>query len=271
MRIVLFTKQGFESQELFKYIYANVVSEFDDVYIIAVKQKKNKNILSKLHRVKKKIEILGILGLLEVITSIPISIYFNKKNDKIISNLFNKLESPNISIKAEQAIYVESVNGKSAEKAIFNLKPDILIQAGAGILKKNIFTIPKICTLNIHHGIAPLIKGMSSINWALLENIQEWIGATLHEIDEGIDTGKVLAYAPIEQLTPYEGYPSLFVRATEKITKELIVALHRLNTGERWELQIPESQHIYKSTFSGWRFLFLEIKLYLRKIHCRNK
>ncbi|MBV8232444.1 MAG: hypothetical protein JO329_20880 [Planctomycetaceae bacterium] len=46
----------------------------------------------------------------------------------------------------------------------------------------------KIGTLNLHHGIAPSIRGMNSIYWALWEGRPEWIGSTVHFIDKGIDT-----------------------------------------------------------------------------------
>jgi methionyl-tRNA formyltransferase len=89
-------------------------------------------------------------------------------------------------------INVKDVNGFDTEKVIRDLKPDILIQCGAGILKENIFSIPKIGTLNVHHGIAPELRGISSTFWAMYYGLLEFIGTTVHFIDKTLDTGTVI-------------------------------------------------------------------------------
>lgn len=89
-------------------------------------------------------------------------------------------------------IYVKDVNGSETEKIIRSLKPDILVQCGAGILKENIFSIPRIGTLNVHHGIAPELRGVSSTFWAMYYGMLDYIGTTVHFIDKTLDTGVVI-------------------------------------------------------------------------------
>lgn len=89
-------------------------------------------------------------------------------------------------------IYVNSVNDDKTERIIRDLKPDLLFQCGAGILKSNIFSIPPLGTLNIHHGIAPEIRGISSTFWAMYYGMIDYIGATVHFIDKNLDTGVVI-------------------------------------------------------------------------------
>jgi hypothetical protein len=101
--------------------------------------------------------------------------------------------------------------------------------------------------------------------WALWESKREWIGATVHYIDEGIDTGPVLAYVPIETRYPGERFPSLYVRATKLGVERLIDALYRLAQGERWTIYPPQGEHVYRSEFSGWRLVLLEARLALRR------
>lgn len=91
-----------------------------------------------------------------------------------------------------ERIYVKDVNSVNTENIIRELKPDLLIQCGAGILKNNIFSIPKLGTLNVHHGIAPEIRGISSTFWAMYYGLNEFIGTTVHFIDENLDTGAVI-------------------------------------------------------------------------------
>jgi methionyl-tRNA formyltransferase len=86
----------------------------------------------------------------------------------------------------------QTINGEDAVKVIQQTQPDILIQAGAGILEPQIFTIPTRTTLNIHGAIAPKLRGGHSIFWSYYYGKPEWLGVTIHQIDSGIDTG--LAY-----------------------------------------------------------------------------
>src|SRR5437762_1370326 len=148
---------------------------------------------------------------------------------------------------------VHTVNGADAARTLRALQPDVIIQAGAGILRQHIFTLARLATLNLHHGIAPLIRGMCSIYWALWEDRPEWLGATVHRIDAGIDTGQALAYASVTPQTPGEGYPSLFVRATQGGVARLVEVLTRLEAGEQWCLTPPAPGSAYRSTISGWK------------------
>lgn len=88
--------------------------------------------------------------------------------------------------------FVDSVNGPESEALLKELKPDIILQAGAGILKKNIFSIAKRATINVHHGFAPEIRGVASTFWCLYYGLTDLIGVTCHEIDETLDTGAVI-------------------------------------------------------------------------------
>ena len=93
----------------------------------------------------------------------------------------------------------------------------------------------------------------------------------MHFIDEGIDTGPVLAYAPIEPRYPGERFPSLFVHAFQLGMERLVNALHRLARGERWTIPPPQGERVYRSDFSGWRLVLLEARLALRRFAARSK
>jgi methionyl-tRNA formyltransferase len=179
--------------------------------------------------------------------------------------MLRALPRPSVEPDAGAAVWVETVNGPDAVDAITKLAPDVLIQAGAGILRSRIFSIPRIGTLNVHHGIAPLIKGMASIDWALWKRRPEWLGATIHMIDEGIDMGAVLAYAPVSRERPGEGYAALYVRASERAVEKLIEVLERLERGEEWSVEPRPGPRVYRSSFSGWKHAALEIRLWLER------
>ncbi len=107
--------------------------------------------------------------------------------------------------------------------------------------------------------------------WALWKSKREWMGSTVHYIDEGIDTGPMLAYAPVELRYPGERFPSLYVRVTELGVERLVDALFRLARGERWAIDPPQGEHVYRSDFSGWRLVLLEARLALRRFAAGSK
>jgi len=96
---------------------------------------------------------------------------------------------------------VAKVNDQQSQEQIRRSAPDIIVQAGAGILKQEIFSLAKIATLNVHHGFAPEVRGMRSTFWCLYYGLVDIIGVTCHRIDAGLDTGEVMlqeryAYVP---------------------------------------------------------------------------
>jgi len=84
------------------------------------------------------------------------------------------------------------VNDDKSAAFLKNTKPDLIIQAGAGILKQNIFSLANIATINLHHGISPEIRGIDSTFWCLFFGIKDKIGVSCHFIDETLDTGAII-------------------------------------------------------------------------------
>lgn len=68
--------------------------------------------------------------------------------------------------------------------------PDLIIFTGGNILRKELLELPRLGVLNVHLGLLPEIRGMSSPEWSLLNGVP--VGVTLHYIDQGIDTGPIL-------------------------------------------------------------------------------
>jgi folate-dependent phosphoribosylglycinamide formyltransferase PurN len=267
MRIVFFTAAGFQTDELFCYLFAHVVARFTDVHIVAVcpQSDSGQALKTTLRRYARKIRRLGFLSSLEIATSYPLQIWLAGRDARQVHALLRQLPRPAVRLDLQRVQYVQTANGADAVRTLRALQPDIIMQAGAGILRRHIFTLAQLATLNLHHGIAPLIRGMHSIYWALWEDRPEWLGATVHRIDAGIDTGEVLAYAPVTPQTPGEGYPSLFVRATQEGVARLVEVLTRLEAGEQWCLPPPAPGSVYRSTVSGWKLFLLQYKLARRR------
>lgn len=72
-------------------------------------------------------------------------------------------------------------------------KPDVIVVAAYGkILPKEVLSIPGFGCLNIHGSILPRWRGASPVQNALLSGDRE-TGITIMLMDEGVDTGPILA------------------------------------------------------------------------------
>lgn len=58
------------------------------------------------------------------------------------------------------------------------------------IVPENVLSLPRVGVLNLHPAYLPYNRGWHTPSWALLENTP--IGATLHFMDVGVDTGDII-------------------------------------------------------------------------------
>ena len=86
---------------------------------------------------------------------------------------------------------VTSLSSPQALELVRELRPDFAIHAGAGLLRAEILRIPVFGTLNAHMGLLPRFRGMNVAEWAV--SLGEQPGCSVHFIDEGIDTGPIIA------------------------------------------------------------------------------
>ena len=77
--------------------------------------------------------------------------------------------------------------------------------------------------INCHAGALPFYRGRNPINWALI-NGENKVGVTVHYIDEGIDTGDIIAQDFIE-VTDDDDYGSLLQKGFFQCAESLAQAL----------------------------------------------
>jgi hypothetical protein len=86
---------------------------------------------------------------------------------------------------------VETLDSPAAIAAISAAAPDLAVNAGAGILRRPVLAAPRFGTLGVHMGLLPRYRGMNVAEWAVLHG--DRVGCSVIRIDEGIDTGDVVA------------------------------------------------------------------------------
>ncbi len=91
---------------------------------------------------------------------------------------------------------VDSINSGESVRLLQEHKIDLLVYAGAGILKKPLIEATPLGVLNAHMGLLPSYRGMNVAEWAAWNG--DPVGCSVHLIDSGIDTGDILVVREVD-------------------------------------------------------------------------
>jgi folate-dependent phosphoribosylglycinamide formyltransferase PurN len=92
---------------------------------------------------------------------------------------------------------VKGTNSAAAFGALKAVQPDLGILVGLGIIREPLLSIPRIGFLNAHTGLLPYYRGKDAVAWAVLNG--DPLGCSVHLIDNGVDTGEILALQLVEE------------------------------------------------------------------------
>ncbi|OAP42803.1 formyl transferase [Sinorhizobium glycinis] len=87
---------------------------------------------------------------------------------------------------------IRSINDAHAIVRLTELAPAVVFLVSCRMLKPETLAAIPCPVLNFHAGINPQYRGLMGGYWALLSNDLENFGATVHLVDEGVDTGGIL-------------------------------------------------------------------------------
>jgi methionyl-tRNA formyltransferase len=87
--------------------------------------------------------------------------------------------------------YAPDIHAEEVLEAVCALKPDLGLIYGSPILKPELFEIPALGTLGIHHGKVPEYRGKKTTFWAMY-NGEETAGVTIQKVNAGLDTGQIV-------------------------------------------------------------------------------
>ena len=90
---------------------------------------------------------------------------------------------------------VDSVNSPETIELLARLEPRVVVVNGTRIISSRVLDSISCPIINTHAGLTPRYRGVHGGYWALAEGHPEEVGTTVHLVDSGIDTGRVLARA----------------------------------------------------------------------------
>jgi methionyl-tRNA formyltransferase len=153
----------------------------------------------------------------------------------------------------------------SEHKAKFADVDCVIVVAFGAMVPRDLLTVPKHGWINVHFSLLPQWRGAAPVQYALLSG-DEFTGVTTFQIDEGLDTGPVLAYltTPIQ---PSETASELLDRLSIEGAQLALATLSGISNGSILPLHQPIDgiSHAPKITVSDARVRWNEPALAIER------
>jgi len=161
--------------------------------------------------------------------------------------------------------YVNGTNSGKCLNILTTISPDIIILAHTGIVRRDLLKTAKIGVLNAHPGILPYYRGIDCARWAIYNDEFYKIGCSVHWVDEGIDTGDIIA-KKLYKFTGTETIYSLDENLYDLCVLLLTQVVSSLWNGHilSWERQVLEvGKQYYKIPRSTENIVKWKLKTFL--------
>jgi phosphoribosylglycinamide formyltransferase-1 len=153
---------------------------------------------------------------------------------------------------------IPSANSREAIALLQSLRPEVVVVNGTRILSQEVLDCVDAPFLNMHAGITPMYRGVHGCYWALANGDAAHAGVTVHLVDSGVDTGGVIAQAPVHPgpADSYHTYPFLQIAAGLPLLEQAVAdaLAGRLRTVE----VSGESRLYYHPTI--WRYAINRVR-----------
>jgi len=155
------------------------------------------------------IEVFGILVrkvFFEGRTYVPREIGKTPEEEAVLSwhfDLRERMEEKYFARIAQQGIgeipFVTcNYNDLSSDTVLAELKdidPDVIAVFGTSVIQDTVIDAFPGRIINMHLGLSPYYRGSGTNFWALYNEEPEYVGATIHFLDRGIDSGEIIHHA----------------------------------------------------------------------------
>jgi folate-dependent phosphoribosylglycinamide formyltransferase PurN len=126
---------------------------------------------------------------------------------------------------------VPHINSPEVVRLADELEPDLIAVFGTSLIRGDLLQRGRLGIVNLHGGLSPEYRGADCTFWALYNAEPEKIGCTLHYIDAGIDTGRLIAHVS-PGLNPDDDELALFWRSVKESAQVYAELMQRLAQGE---------------------------------------
>ncbi len=140
---------------------------------------------------------------------------------------------------------VPHINHPDVVRLARELKPDLICVFGTSLIRGELLKEGRLGIVNLHGGLSPEYRGADCTFWALYNSEPEKVGCTLHYIDTGIDTGRLIAHISPE-VRAGDSELELFWRAVQDSAEVYAEAVARLAEGESLGMAQPGKGRLYQ-------------------------
>lgn len=148
-------------------------------------------------RRKRKLKKAMKIGILGALNGVRIRPWFRSGETEHVETLCERLGIP--------FHRTGALNSETTRALLEAADADLGISVGNGYIAKRVFSVPRFGMINFHGERLPEYQNAQSVIWPIY-NMEVTTGLTIHEIDEKIDTGRILYK---------EEYPIEFHRSLE--------------------------------------------------------
>ena len=220
MNIVIVTVPG-ENKRLFvNSLYKRTGGKVDLVII----QKRNPNHRSFFASIKHLYKTAGLLLLpRELWYAFLLRIDKSARNALEYFRVHGEQTSPETGY-LPNVVEVDSVNSDEVFDTLRKLSPDLMVVWGNTILKSHIVGTAR-RAINLHMGLCPYYRGAVANQYALINNEPERIGATIHYVEEKVDSGDILETILADTTKPPR---ELFRNLNDRAEERYLEIAHKL-------------------------------------------
>lgn len=136
-------------------------------------------------------------------------------------------------------VHPGDIHGPESLDAVGRFQADLGLSLAAPILKRDLFGLPRLGTINLHKGQLPEFRGMPPAFWEFWFDASS-VGCTVHQIDERLDTGAVFAQKRLdrERYADVRGMRLRLDEAGIRLMRDVVLDLH-----EGRACAIPQQAH----------------------------
>ena len=158
--------------------------------------------------------------------------------------------TPTLNIKTvnNPDIFHVKKNGLNSLATLNRLKkisPDFIACFGTGLLHERILSNFSGCIFNLHVGIPEYYRGSSCNFWPIYNGDLKNLGATIHIIEKGIDTGKI-AGAKLITMEPIDNEQTLMLKTLQRGTQLMDETIDKWKKGRLSLKRQTQKGKLYK-------------------------
>jgi folate-dependent phosphoribosylglycinamide formyltransferase PurN len=207
----------------------------------------------------KKLGLISVIGQLffKLVVDLAIKPFSQKRKNDILFKYKCSIEA----LPDERIFLLDNIHDGDWDYWIALHKPDFIIINGTRILKKSFLDKINVPIINIHTGVTPMYRGVHGGYWALANRDKSNFGSTIHLVDAGVDTGKILKQVHVNPDVNDNFYTYPYLQSAIAI-KELFSTVELFLKGvisnSEHDSSNEKSKQYYYPTL--WEYLYYRIK-----------